>query len=137
MRYTLEKSCHSVYGLYYHLVLVVKYRRKVLSFEIIERLKDIIHSVAIDFDVKIIEQEGDKDHMHILFSCKPTFTVTKFINSLKGVTSRLIQKEFPEVHEKLWKGHFWSPSYCLLTTGQVSLDVLKTYIEDQSDGKNI
>ena len=66
-------------------MLVVKYRRKVLSFEIIERLKDIIHSVAIDFDVKIIEQEGDKDHMHILFSCKPTFTVTKFINSLKGV----------------------------------------------------
>jgi len=133
MRYKLESSCHSVYSLYYHLVLVIKYRQKVLSFEMIERLKDIIHKIATDFDVNIIEQEGDKDHIHILFSCKPTLEITKFINSLKGVTSRLIQKEFPEVHKKLWNHHFWSPSYCLLTTGQVSLDVLKTYIEKQSN----
>ena len=137
MRYTLQKSCHSVYALHYHLVLVIKYRRRVLSEKILEQLKDIIYKIASDFQVNILEQEGDNDHVHLLFSCKPTLEMTKFINAIKGVTSRLIQKEFPEVKTKLWKGNFWSPSYCLITTGQVSLDVLRRYIEKQSDAKDL
>lgn len=89
-----------------------------LTDEISKRLKDIIIGISKDFQVKIIEQETDKDHIHILFKTKPTINMTKYINSIKGVSSRILFQEFPEIKMKLWKGHLWSRSYCLLTTGQ-------------------
>lgn len=132
MRYKLDKSAHSVYSLHYHLVLVVKYRRKVLEEPAVsERLKDIVCEISEGFGVEVLEQETDKDHLHIIFKAKPTLEVTKYINSLKGVSGRYLLKEFPQIKKKLYGGHFWSPSYCLLTTGQVSLSVLKRYVESQ------
>ena len=81
----------------------------------------------------IINQECDEDHTHILFKARPTTDLSKFVNSLKGSTSKAIQHRYPEVKEKLWKGKFWSPSYCLITTGQVTLDQLKRYVENQGE----
>ena len=75
--------------------------------------------------------ETDQDHIHILF--KPTINMTKYIKQIKGVSSRIIFQEYPEIKMKLWKGHLWSRSYCLLTTGQTTLDVLKRYVESQGD----
>jgi putative transposase len=109
----------------------VKYRRDVITPKISERLKDIAIDIASAFGVQIVTQETDVDHFHILFKAKPTTDLSKFINSLKGVSSRRLRQEFPEVKQKLWKGFFWSPSYCLITTGQVSLDVLMKYVEQQ------
>ena len=120
-------------SLNYHLIFCTKYRRKVLTEEISIRLKDIIIGISKDFQVKIIEQETDKDHIHILFKTKPTINMTKYINSIKGVTSRILFEEYPEIKMKLWKGHLWSTSYCLLTTGQTTLDVLKRYVESQGE----
>lgn len=138
MRYQLDSSAHSVYSLNYHLIFCTKYRRKALTDSISNRLKDIIIGISKDFQVKIIEQETDKDHIHILFKTKPTINITKYINSVKGVSSRILFQEFPEIKLKLWKGHLWSTSYCLLTTGQTILDVLKRYVESQGhdDGDN-
>ena len=138
MRYQLDSSSHSVYSLNYHLIFCVKYRRKVLTNEISNRLKDIIIGISKDFQVKIIEQETDKDHIHILFKTKPTINMTEYINYIKGDSSRILFQEYPEIKMKLWKGHLWSRSYCLLTTGQTTLDVLKRYVESQGndeDGK--
>ena len=134
MKYQLDRSSHSVYSLNYHLIFCTKYRRNVLTEKISDRLKNIITDISKDFYTDIIEQETDKDHIHILFKSKPILDVTKFIKSIKGVTSRLLFKEFPEIKLKLWKGHLWSTSYCLLTTGQTTLDILKRYVENQ--GKN-
>ena len=89
-----------------------------------------------DFQVKIIEQETDKDHIHILFKTKPTINMTNYINSIKGVSSIILFQEFPEIKTKLWKGHLWSRSYCLLTTGQTTLDVLKRYVESQGNDED-
>lgn len=133
MRYQLDSSSHSVYSLNYHLIFCVKYRRNVLTDQISTRLKDIVIGISKDFQVKIIEQETDKDHIHILFKTKPTANMTKYINSIKGVSSRILFQEFPEIKMKLWKGHLWSTSYCLLTTGQTTLDVLKRYVESQGE----
>lgn len=133
MRYQLDSSPHSVYSLNYHLIFCVKYRRKVLTDEISKRLKDIIIGVSKDFQIKIIEQETDKDHIHILFKTKPTINMTNYIKSIKGVSSRILFQEYPEIKMKLWKGHLWSRSYCLLTTGQTTLDVLKKYVESQGE----
>lgn len=87
--------------------------------------------IASKFDVQVIEQETDLDHIHVLFASKPSVTLSKFINSLKSVTSRMIRKEFPEVKKDLWKDKFWSPSYFLASVGQVTLDDVKKYVENQ------
>ncbi len=133
MRYQLDSSSHSVYSLNYHLIFCVKYRRNVLIDQISIRLKDIIIGISKDFQVKIIEQETDNDHIHILFKTKPTINMTRYINSIKGVSSRILFEEYPEIKMKLWKGHLWSTSYCLLTTGQTTLDILKRYVESQGE----
>jgi len=132
MNYHNNRGAHSIYNLQFHYVACVKYRRRVLSDDVSARLKDINLSVAKEFGITIIEQETDRDHIHILFSSKPTVQVSKLVNSLKSVSARLLFREFPGLREKLYNGAFWSPSYFLATTGQVTLDVLKRYVENQS-----
>ncbi|MRR55457.1 MAG: IS200/IS605 family transposase [Deltaproteobacteria bacterium] len=136
MKYSNDKGSHSIYNLQFHYVACVKYRRKVLTETVSARLKEINLSVAAEVGATIIEQETDRDHIHILFSAKPQIQLSKFINSLKSVSARLLFREFPELKEKLWGGAFWSPSYFLASTGQVTLDVLKRYVENQN-AKNL
>ena len=131
MKYKLDKGCHSTYSIQFHYVCCVKYRRKVLTEEVSEYLKEVNQSVAEKFEINIIEQETDKDHIHILFTSKPQIQVSKFINSLKSVSARLIFKKYPEIKTKIWKGHFWSPSYFLTSVGEVKLADVKRYIENQ------
>jgi putative transposase len=99
--------------------------------EIIDFLKRKIREISERFGVDVLNIECDKDHFHMIFKAKPTLNIPKYINAIKTITSREIQRNFPEVKEKLWKGTFWSPSYFLATTGQVTLDVLKKYVEEQ------
>lgn len=132
MRYKLDKSSHAVFSLQYHLVLIIKYRRKALCNDAIrERLKNIIWDLAKQLGIEIIAQEPAEDHTHILFKAKPSTDLVKVVNTLKGVTARYLRKEFPELKELLWGDSFWSNSYFLASTGQVSLDVLKKYVEEQ------
>jgi len=134
MKYTLDRGSHSVYSLYYHLIFVVKYRRNVFTNDkLIDFLKQKIHEISESFDVNVLAIECDADHVHILFKAKPTLDIPKYINALKTITSREIRRKFPEVKEKLWRNAFWSPSYFLATTGQVTLDVLKRYVESQGE----
>jgi putative transposase len=135
MKYKLDRGAHSVYALQYHFVQVVKYRREVFLNEgITDYLKQKTKEISTTFEVEIIDQECDTDHIHIIFKTKPTLNIPKYINALKTITSREIKRNFPEVRAKLWKNAFWSPSYFLATTGQVTLDQLKRYVESQ--GKN-
>ena len=127
MRYGLQKGSHSVYSLQYHLILVVKYRKRVLHNEVSSRLKEVICSLLKN----IIELETDMDHIHILFSIPPTIQLSKLINLLKSTTSRILRKEFPHLEKYLWGPAFWSPSYFLATSGEVTLDILKKYVENQ------
>jgi len=132
MKYKLDKSSHAVFSLQYHLVLIIKYRRKALCDEAIrERLKNIVWDLAKQLGIEIIVQEPAEDHIHILFKAKPSTDLVKIVNTLKGVTARLMRKEFPQLKELLWGDSFWSDSYFLASTGQVSLDVLKKYVEEQ------
>jgi len=140
MEYKLDKGAHSVYALQYHFVQVVKYRRKVLTNDkIVNFLKQKTKEISTTFGVTILNQECDKDHIHIIFKAKPTLDIPKYFNALKTITSREIRRNFPEVKEKFWNGAFWSPSYFLATTGQVTLDQLKKYVENQGgkNGKNL
>ena len=106
----LDSNAHSVFLLHYHLILVVKYRRRFL-----------------------IEWNYDADHIHILFRAPPKTEISKFINAYKSTSSRLLKKEFPEIRQKLWNEYFWNQSFCLITAGDAPPSVLKQYIESQGE----
>ena len=127
----LDTNSHSVFLLYYHLVFVVKYRRKVIDDVVSDRLKEIFLYIAPKYNVTLQEWNHDKDHVHVLFKCTPQIAPAKFINAYKSVSSRLVKKNYPEIRQYLWKEAFWTKSYCLISTGEVSIDVIKQYIERQ------
>lgn len=127
----LDRNSHSVYNLNYHLVLVVKYRRKVINNKISNRLKEIFEYVGKSYGITTTEWNSDIDHIHCLFKVKPNTNLSKFLNSYKSLSSRLIKKEYPTIRKYLWKEYFWSPSYCLITTGGATIEVIKRYIENQ------
>lgn len=134
MKYKLDRGAHSVYALQYHLVQVVKYRRKALENErVVDLLKQKVREISQRFGVGVLDIECDKDHFHMIFKAGPTLDIPRYINAVKTITSREIRRNFPEVKRRLWKGVFWSPSYFLATTGQVTLDVLKKYVEGQGN----
>lgn len=133
----LDNNNHSVFSLNYHLILVVKYRRKVIDDTISDRLKDIFMKISPSYNISVVEWNHDIDHIHILFKAQPNSELSKFINAYKSASSRLIKKEFPQIRSKLWKEYFWSRSFCLITTGGASIETIKKYIQSQGekDGK--
>jgi len=134
MQYILDRGSHSVYALHYHFVQCIKYRKKVLCNPLlIDFLKTKIHNISKTYEVDVLNIEYDKDHFHMLFTAQPTLDIPKYINTIKTITSREIRKEFPEVKKMLCEDAFWSRSYFIATTGQVTLDVLKRYVESQGD----
>ena len=109
-----------------------------INNEIITDVKTIIENIAKDFDVEIVEQECGIDHVHILFRAKPTLDIPKFINLLKGRSSREIRKKYKDfLADKLCGDNFWSPSYFLSTTGNVTIDILKQYVENQRSEQSL
>ena len=131
----LQSNNHSVFALYYHLILVVKYRRKVIDDRISDRLREIFEYIAPKYAIKVEEWGHDKDHVHVMFTAQPKSELSKFINAYKSASSRLIKKEFPQIRQKLWKEYFWSQSFCLLTTGGVTIEVIRKYIQSQGKGE--
>lgn len=129
----LDSNAHSVFLMYYHLVLVVKYRRKIFDNVVSDRAKEIFEYIAPKYNITLQEWNHDIDHVQILFKAHPNTEISKFINAYKSASSRLLKKEFPEIRQKLWKEYFWSQSFCLLTTGSAPIDIIKTYIESQGE----
>lgn len=129
----LDNNGHSVFLLYYHLVLVVKYRRKVIDDAISDRAKGIFLYISENYGITLEEWNHDRDHVHIMFRANPNSELSKFINAYKSASSRLLKKEYPQIREKLWKDAFWSQSFCLLTTGGAPIETVRRYIETQGE----
>ena len=131
----LDSNNHSVFLLYYHLVLVVKYRRQVFDDAMSEFARDIFVRIASVYNITLEQWNYDRDHIHIMFRAHPNTELSKFINAYKSASSRLIKKNFPSVRRKLWKEMFWSRSFCLLTTGGAPIEVIRQYIQMQGQDK--
>lgn len=130
----LQALYHCVFKLQYHLVVVTKYRRKVISEEMKKRLGEIFSDTLLKWECELIEFNGEADHVHLLFSATPKPSLSVLVNNLKTVSSRLIRKEFKhEVSKVYWKPVFWHRSYCLLTCGAAPLSVIKQYIQQQGE----
>ena len=129
----MDHNAHSVYLLYYPLVMVVKYRRKIIDEQISDRAKEIFEYIAPNYGIVLEEWNHDIDHVHVMFRAQPKTEISKFINAYKSASSRLIKKEYPKIREKLWKEAFWSQSFCLMTAGGAPLEVIRQYIERQGE----
>ena len=117
--------------LHYQLIMCIKYRNKVIDDTISNRLKEIFVKIAPTYNITLEEWNHDTDHVRILFRGQPNTEISKFINAYKSASSRIIKKEFPQIRKSLWKEMFWSQSFCLLTTGGATVDIIKQYIQSQ------
>ena len=126
---------HAVYLLQYHLVVVTKYRHKVINNDLKDRLIEISYSIIeSDWKSKIISINTDEDHIHILFETSPQTQLSKLINNYKTVTSRLIRKEFSkQLEQYYWKSYFWSDTYFISSVSDTSEAMIKRYIEKQGN----
>ena len=127
----LDTNNHSVFKLSYQLVLVIKYRKKVINDDVSNRLREIFENISPKYNITLEEWNHDNDHVHLLFRASPNTEISKFLNAYKSASSRLIKKEYPSIRKQLWKEYFWSRSYCLLTTGGAPIEIVRKYIENQ------
>ncbi len=126
---SLRKGRHSVSDLKIHLVCVIKYRRKILTEESLKVIFDSAKEVGRKMDFKILEFNGEQDHVHFLIEYPPKLAISLIVNTLKGVSSRMYGSAgFPKPYGK---GALWSPSYFVSSVGGASIEVLKKYIQNQ------
>ena len=129
----LRGNNHSVFSIHFHLILVVKYRKKVIDERISERLKEIFGYIQDNYNIVLEEWNHDIDHVHVLFRSEPNSNISKFINAYKSASSRLIKKEYPSLKSRLYKETFWSQSFCLISVGGANIVTIKKYIESQGE----
>ena len=128
----IRRGRHCVFLIHIHLVFVAKYRRKMFDQDAIEKLRGYFTSVCADFDVELVEMDGERDHVHLLINYPPKLSVSNLVNSLKGVSSRLLRRDRPDIASRYYyKGVLWSPSYFAASCGGAPLSIIKQYIEQQ------
>jgi putative transposase len=120
-----------VYSIQYHIVWCVKYRHRILTPTIEKELIELLHKIAEDNSFKILMINGDLDHIHLLIECSPQHYIPDMIKALKGVSARLLMKEFPQLKKKLWGGHLWNPSYFIATVSENTEEQIRSYIAGQ------
>lgn len=115
-----------------HLVFVTKYRRDVFTKEMLDRTEIILKETCEQMDCELLEFGGEYDHVHLMVSVHPKVAISNLVSKLKGKSSYMIRREYwDRVKTMLWGKHFWSPSYCVVSCGGASLDVVKNYINNQ------
>ena len=129
MNTTYKSNNNIVYSCKYHVVWCLKYRQKVLTNGVDNRLKELLLAYATNLSVDILEMEIMPDHVHILMEVDPQFGIHKAVKSLKGYTSKILRQEFPYLRTKM--PTLWTNSYFVSTVGGAPLEVIKQYIENQ------
>ena len=130
---TYRKTAHSVYSLKCHLVWITKYRKPVLRGEIGNRLKELIKQTCAKLDVYIESGHVAPDHVHLLVSIPPHVSISDLMQHLKGRSSRLMLVEFAGLQKQFWGKHLWARGYFAASSGNVTDEIIKQYIEAQSD----
>ena len=129
----MRKGAHVQYDIEYHIVWTTKYRYRVLEGRIAERARELIRQSCNSMNVTIIEGTIGKEHIHLLISCPPSLSVSKIVQQLKGKSSRTLQMEFKELKKRYWGQHLWGSGYFCRSVGAVTKEIIKDYIENQTD----
>ncbi|MET1248346.1 IS200/IS605 family transposase [Sporolactobacillus sp. STCC-11] len=128
-----QKSGHAVYDSKYHVIWVTKYRYQVLRGPVAVRLRELIRQGCEARGVTILQGSIGKEHIHLLISCPPSLAPSKIMQYLKGHASRLLQDECPELKKRYWGQHLWSRDYFCATVGNVTEEIIRNYIANQSN----
>lgn len=124
---------HCVFILHAHLVFVTKYRHRVFEDRHLVRLEEVMRDVCADFEVTLEEFNGEASHVHLLVSFPPKVTLSKLVNSLKGVSSRRMRQKFPDLRRHYYRANrLWSASYFAGSVGGAPISMLRQYIEQQN-----
>lgn len=126
----LDSFSHSYGQNAYHIVLVPKYRKSIFLDEIRDRLVEIFHQIADKYDMVIHELKVLADHVHLFVGVNPKFSLSNLFQYLKGISARMLFKEFPELKEELWGGHLWSRGKFFRSVGSVTDDAIQHYIRE-------
>ena len=134
-RWTMSyrKTAHSVYDLKYHVVWITKYRKPVLHGQVALRLRELIRQTCATMDVYIISGHVSVDHVHLLLSVPPNLAVSELVQRLKGRSRRRMLEEFGDLSRQFWGRHVWARGYFAVTTGNVTDEIIKQYIESHGD----
>ena len=129
----LKSTSHAVYEAKYHLVWCPKYRKRILVGEVRERVKELFYEISERFDFEIDRLEVAEDHIHVLISFPPRYSIAQVVGIIKGKSGSRIFEEYPKLKKKLWGGHLWEQGYFARTVGeQITDDVIRRYIEKHS-----
>ena len=127
-----RKTAHSIYDLKYHIVWITKYRKPILRGEISKRVRELIRQTSASMDVYIVKGHISKDHVHLLVSLPPRVSVSKYVQRVKGRSSRRMMEEYRELNKMYWGRHMWARGYFAASTGNVTDEIIAEYIEQQS-----
>jgi len=133
-RYRL--GAHTKSDLKVHLVWIPKYRKPVLTGDVAIRVRDLIRQIAMEHELEIISGKVARDHVHVFLSHRPTQDVSQIVQCLKGISSRVMLQEFPHLRKKLWGRHFWARGYLAVSSGTITDEMIKEYIDEQ-EGEQI
>ena len=128
----IRRGKHCIFLMRLPLVFVAKYRRNIFDPDAIEKLRTYFASVCADFDVELVEMDGERDHVHLLINYPPKLAVSNLVNSLKGVSSRLLRRDRPDIAQRYYyKGVLWTPSYFASSCGGAPISIIRQFIEQQ------
>jgi putative transposase len=117
----IRRGQHCVVTLHVHLIFPTRDRRRVFDAQAIDVLRGIFTDVCSDAHATLMEMDGGDDHVYLLVECPPKVAVSSLVNSLKGVSSRLLRQQRPDIRKRYWKGVLWSPSYfCIRLRGSAT-----------------
>jgi len=133
---TYRKSSHSIYDLKVHLIWITKYRYDVLTKEVVLRARELLRQICDKNDINIIRGVVSKDHVHLYISYPPKHSVSDMVKWLKGRSSKKLQSEFPQLAKIYWGNHFWAIGYAAFSSGHVTDEMIKEYIEKHEDHPN-
>ena len=131
-----RRSSHSIHSLQVHLVWITKYRYHVLQGDVQLRCRDILRQVCNSLDIQILKGVVSKDHIHLHLSYPPKLSISDMVKRLKVRSSRLLLSEFPELHRRYWGNHFWAIGYGCWSTGNLTEEMLNSYLDHHNDRPN-
>ncbi len=114
-----------------HLVWIPKYRKGLLTGDVAIRVRDVLRKIAYEHDLRIVSGKVARDHVHVFVSYRPHQDVSKIVQWLKGISSRVILQEFAHIRRQCWGRHFWARGYFAVSAGAITDEAIKQYIEEQ------
>lgn len=133
----LRRAAHSLYDTQYHIVWAPKYRKKILQGEVRERVHEVLHEIALAYDIVIEELEVSVDHVHVFCSFPPRLSISQVVTRFKSLSARTIFREHPQAKRQLWGGEFWEDGYFVRTVGdKVTAEVIKKYIQHHQQDRD-